>query len=109
MIPASRKFPLRTEFISFRARASKFTTPHTILYHLSSDHSPRFAVIIPKKVSKHATTRNWLRRLTYDTLWPQAKDKNLDLVLVYKPLILAQSPATKTQIITELNSLIPNS
>ena len=62
----------------------------------------RLAVIVPKKLSKLATTRNWLKHVTYDVLWPLIKDKNLDCVVVYKPLPLKRSRATGTEIASEL-------
>lgn len=105
MIPVSRKFPLRTEFLSFRRRAKRLVGPHTNIYHLGSNSSTRMAVIVPKKVNSRSATRNWLRRLTYDTLWPQIEDKNLDCVVVYKPLSLIKSSTTKAQIVSILKSL----
>lgn len=108
MIPKSRKFPLRTEFFSFRAQAQKIPTPSFLFYYLPSPQSSRLAVIIPKKVNKLATTRNYLKRLTYNTLWPLIKEKNLDLVVVYKPLPLKKSVATTQQLLSELNSTISN-
>lgn len=108
MIPSSRKFPLRTQFLAFRSRAQKFSSPLCTTHYLPVPQQSRLAVIIPKKVSNLATTRNWLRRLTYDTLWPVVKDKRLDLVVVYKPLPLQQSPQAKQQIISSLTSLVSN-
>ena len=105
MIPASQKFPLRTDFLRFRARAQKILSPHFTAYcALRTDHS-RLAVVVPKKVSKLATTRNWLKRLTYDTLYPRIVDANLDVVVIYKPLPLTRTPSTKSQIVSEIKSL----
>ncbi len=111
MIPYSRKFPLRTEFLRFRSRAKRVTTPHLTIFYLP--HTPnvangevgRLAVIVPKKVSKLATTRNHFKRLAYDTLWPSLKAANLDVVVVFKPLPLKKFPSTSRQITTELQSL----
>lgn len=106
MIPHSHKFPLRTEFLKFRSRAKRTVTPlFTIYYLLSTQRASRLAAIIPKKVNKLATTRNYLKRLVYDTLWPQIKDQKMDVVVVFKPLSLKKSPANSQQIITELQSL----
>lgn len=105
MIPAKYKFPLRTEFLAFRRRARRLHFPQYTPYFLPTSRPSRLSVIIPKKVNKLATARNWLKRLTYDTLWPLIKDKNLDLVIVYKPLLLSKSSATKEKIISELSSL----
>lgn len=85
MIPSSRKFPLRREFLSFKKRAARHSTPLMTSYYLSSTATSRLSVIIPKKVSKSAVTRHALRRLTYDTLWPLVKNRRLDLVIVYPP------------------------
>ncbi|MFH1244546.1 MAG: ribonuclease P protein component [bacterium] len=106
MISAFHKFPLRTEFLRFRARASRAVTPHLTLYSTPHTLYSRLSIIVPKKLSKLATTRNWLKRLTYDTLWPLIKARQLDCVVVYKPLSLEKSPTTKQQIISELNSLM---
>jgi ribonuclease P protein component len=103
MIPKSRKFPLRTEFLAFRRAAKRLSSPHLTIYYLESDSPSRLAVIIPKKVNKLAVVRNWLKRLTFDSVWPLVKDKSLDLVVVYKPINLAKSSDTKKQIIHEIS------
>lgn len=105
MIPKSNKFPLRTDFIRFRKRCKKYNTPHFTLCYEPSTMSSRLSVIIPKKVNKLATARNALKRLTYDTLWSLIKDKQLDCVIVYKPLPIKNSPPVKNQIISELQSI----
>ena len=105
MIPASQKFPLRTDFLRFRARAQKILSPHVAVYYaLHTGHS-RLAVVVPKKVSKLATTRNWLKRLTYDALYPHLKDAKLDVVVMYKPLPLSKNPKNKATIIGEIRNL----
>lgn len=105
MIPKANKFPLRTEFLEFRRRAKRDATPLCTMYYLPSTGQSRLSVIVPKKLNKLAVVRNWLRRLTYNTLWPLIKDKNLDVVVVYKPIKLTKSDITKAQVITELSSL----
>lgn len=108
MISKSHKFPLRTDFLRFRTRAKKTVTPlFTIYYLLSTKRASRFAVVVPKKVNKLATTRNYLKRLTYDSLRPQIKDQKLDVVVVFKPLPLKKTVKTKTQILSDI-SLIHN-
>jgi ribonuclease P protein component len=73
-------------------------------------HSPsRLSVIVPKKVSKLATTRNHFKRLVYDSVWEITNDKNRDCVVMFKPLPLQKSFAAQQQIISELKFLIPNS
>lgn len=114
MIPKSSKFPLRTEFLRFRARAERLVSPHLQLFYLP--HTPseatgevgRLAVVVPKKLSKLATTRNWLKRLTYNTIWPLIRDKKLDCVVVYKPLPLKKSLANQRDIVHELTQTIGN-
>jgi len=106
MIPHSRKFPLRTEFLRFRSRAKKSVTPlFTIYYLLSTKRDSRLAITVPKKVSKLATTRNYLKRLAYDTLWSQIKNQKIDAVVVFKPSPLKKSPLTTQQILIELSSI----
>ena len=105
MIPASQKFPLHTDFLRFRARAQKILSPHaTVYYALHTGHS-RLAIVVPKKVSKLATTRNWLKRLTYDALYPRIVDANLDVVVIYRPLPLSKNQKNKAMIIGEIKNL----
>jgi ribonuclease P protein component len=59
-------------------------------------------VVVPKKLSKRATTRNWLKRLTYDAVWPLIQAKKLDCVVIYKPLPLKKSLQIKKELINEL-------
>ncbi len=105
MIPKVSKFPLRTELVAFRARAKKNTSPLTTCYWLPSTKPSRLSVIIPKKLNKLTTTRNWLKRLTYDALWSRIKDQQLDCVIIFKPLPLKKSPSVKAQINSELKNL----
>ena len=98
------KFPLRTGFLDFKKNAKKHPFPNFLVY-TSSSASSRLGIIIPKKVNKLATTRNWLKRLTYDTLWPHIKEQNLDVVVVYKPMPLIKSLQAKDLIIKAINSL----
>lgn len=109
MIPHSRKFPLRTEFLKFRSRAKRTVTPlFTIYYLLSTQRASRLAAIIPKKVNKLATTRNYLKRLAYDTLWPQIKEQKIDVVVVFKPLPLKKSQKLKMELVNELSQSLRN-
>ena len=108
MIPKSRKFPLRSEFVAFRKTAKKTLTLHTIVYHLKTTGPARLSVIVPKKTGKLATTRTWLKRLTYDTLYPLIQDPKLDVVVVYKPLSLKKSPIIQKELIHELTQTISN-
>ncbi len=103
MIPKSSKFPLRTEFLVFQKSAKQVATNHLrILSKQGVSSKPRLAVIIPKKVSKYATTRNWLKRLVYDSIYPHIKDVKKDCVVIFKSLTLKKSQITKEQIIGEL-------
>lgn len=103
MIRRQDKFPLRTEFLKLRQKASKVVQSHLIIYHTKNDQRPRLGVSIPKKVSKLATTRNYLKRLTYDSLWPQIKDQKVDVVVVFKPLPLKRNSTIKQLIQDELH------
>ena len=105
MIPKNRKFPLRTEFLRFRARATRQTSPHLTLYFTPNTSHSRLSVVVPKKLSKLATTRNWLKRLTYDTLWPLIQDNRLDCVVVYKPLPLKKSLTNQRELVHELTQI----
>lgn len=104
MIPRSSKFPLRTEFVALQRKSAQQATPHLRL--LASPHSPtRLAVIVPLKVSKRATVRASLRRLVYDTYWPTIKDRNLDCVVIFKPIAAVGLAALAPIIIAELKDL----
>lgn len=119
MISRARKFPLRTEFLSFRAKSEKISSQYFTVYYLASEsHSgivkpefsipeckSRLAVVVPKKVNKLATVRNWLKRLVYDHLWPLIREKNLDVIIVFKPLSLIKSAQTKDLLISQLNDI----
>ena len=62
MIPKRLRFPMRTDFLSFRSRARKIYSPHLTLYYRL--HPPvQLAVVVPKKVNKRAVVRNQLKRL----------------------------------------------
>lgn len=102
MIPHSRKFPLRTEFFKFRLKASKLVLPHLIIYRAKNNQHSRLGVSIPKKVSKLATTRNYFKRLTYNYLWPQIEDQQIDVVVIFKPLPLKKTPTTQQLLLSEL-------
>lgn len=111
MISKSHKFPLRTEFVAFRSHAKRLVAPHFQLMFSNITipvRDSRLSVIVPKKVSKLATTRNWLKRLTYDATWPLLKDRQLDCVVIYKPPSLTKSPATQKELISELTQTIGN-
>jgi len=105
MIPKSSKFPTRVQFLQFRARARQITTPHTRIYLLESNISSRLSVIVPIKVSKRATTRNSFKRLVYDLGWKMIKDKNLDCIIMFKPIALVKGKASMELITSELSQL----
>jgi ribonuclease P protein component len=106
MIPKSSKFPTRIQFLQFRSVANRLVTPHTTIYHLRSTTPSRLSIIVPIKVSKRATTRNSFKRLTYDTAWKVLKDKNLDCVIIFKPLALVKGKDSENLIVSELNGLM---
>lgn len=102
MISKSNKFPTRTQFLSFRARAKQTTTPH--LRILTSPHpESRLAVVVPIKVNKRAVARNSFKRLVYDAAWPIIKDKKLDCVILFKPIALLKGKISQDLIKNELS------
>lgn len=127
MISRSNKFPLRTSFVAFRSKSKKISTPHTLVHYLPSMHieSPRatremppdakqsgrhahqsrLSVIVPKKVNKLATTRNALKRLSYDLFWSELKNSKLDVVVLFKPLPLTKAKTLKTQLTHEFSQI----
>lgn len=80
-------------------------SPHRAPNVAVGEVGSRLSVIVPIKVSKRATTRNWLKRLSYDTIWPLLKDCQLDCVVIYKPLPLTKSSITKQKIISEFQTI----
>lgn len=104
MIPKSSKFPTRTQFLVFRARAKQVTTPH--LRIMTDPHSPsRLSVIVPIKVSKRAAVRNHYKRLIYDATWKILQDKNLDCIIMFKPIALPKGKFSDDLLLSELNSI----
>ncbi len=104
MIPKSSKFPTRIQFLQIRAIAKQSTTPH--LRIMTSPHTPtRLSVIVPIKVSKRAVIRNSFRRLVYDTAWKILKDKDLDCIIMFKPITLIKGKASAELITSELSQL----
>ena len=108
MISPKDKFPLRTDFVRFRSRAQRFVTPHTTYFILHTSRESRLAVVVPKKVSKLATTRNYLKRLTYDAIWPLLANKRVDCVIVYKPILFKKSLTTTKELDRELSQAAGN-
>ena len=108
MISRNHKFSLRTEFFRFRSTASRTVTPHLIIYTDVSENPSRLATIVPKKVNKLATIRNYLKRLILDTLWPQIKDQKIDMVVVFKSLPLKKTQKLKTELVNELTQNLRN-
>lgn len=113
MISKSSKFPTRTQFLDFRAKAKQFTTPH--LRILVDKHSPlptshmsplplsRLSVIVPVKVNKRTVARNAFKRLVYDQTWKIIKDKNLDCIVMFKPIALPKGKISEDLIKNEIS------
>lgn len=113
MISRASKFPTRIQFLRFRARAKQLSTPHLRIMVLPRVPSgptggvgSRLSVVIPIKVSKRATTRNSFKRLVYDGAWKILKDKNLDCIIIFKPIALIKGKVSESLIVSELNGLI---
>ncbi len=104
MISQSNKFPTRTQFLVFRARAKQIATPH--LRVMTDPHAPaRLSVIVPIKVSKRAVLRNHFKRLVYDAAWKVLKGKNLDCIIMLKPIALLKGKSSDDLILSELQTL----
>jgi len=94
---------MRTEFFTFRKRAQIAHSLHLLLYYAVAPQAKltgRSGVVIPKKVSKLATSRNTLRRQLIDAMFPLAKSNNIDLILFVK------SMAPVDVLFSELNQLV---
>lgn len=109
MIPKSNKFPTRVQFLSFRARAKQLATPHLRIMTeervergSSNIYGPRLSVIVPIKVNKRAVVRNNLRRIVYDSAWKVLLGKNIDCIIMFKPIALIKSKQSDDMILQEL-------
>ena len=104
MISKSSKFPTRIQFLKFRQSARQLTTPHLRIMVLP--HTPtRLSVIVPIKVSKKATTRNSFRRVAYDCAWKILESKNLDCIILFKPIVLLKGKLAEELIVHELSQI----
>jgi RNase P protein component len=104
MISKVNKFPTRVQFLKFRSVAAQLTTPHLRVMVLP--HTPsRLSVVVPIKVSKKATTRNSFKRILHDIAWKIIADKNLDCIILCKPITLIKGPMSEKMLIEELKSL----
>ena len=104
MIPKSNKFPTRVQFLNFRARAKQIVAPH--LRIMIEPHIPsRLSVIVPVKVNKRAVVRNGLKRLVYDTTWKIIGEKNLDCIVLFKPIALLKGKVSQDLITHELSQI----
>ena len=107
MISRASKFPTRIQFLKFRQSAHQLTTPHLRVMVLP--HAPsRLSVIVPIKVSKRATTRNSFKRLAYDVTWKIIQDKNLDCIILFKPIPLIKGPDSEKMLAAELDNVLLN-
>ncbi len=113
MIPKSNKFPTRVQFLNFRARAAQRATPHLRIMTEErvekgsvNVYGPRLSVIVPIKVNKRAVVRNNLRRLVYDSAWKSLSGKNIDCIIMFKPIALIKSKQSDDLIVQELRSTI---
>lgn len=112
MIPKSNKFPTRIQFLNFRARATQTTTPHLRLMvevrkpgDANGILGPRLSVIVPVKVNKRAVVRNSLKRTVYDTAWKMIGSKNIDCIILFKPIALLKGKPSEEIIISELKTI----
>jgi len=105
MISSLSKFPLRQHFLEFRRHAKHHTTSHLQIIYCKSNKT-RLGVIIPKKVHKLATSRNYFKRLTYDYLFQMLAHHSVDCVVLYKPLPLSKSKPNQEIIQNELSQIL---
>lgn len=69
-------------------------------------HTPsRLSVIVPVKVNKRAVTRNSFKRLAYDSIWKIISGKNLDCIVLCKPVTLQKGTDSNELILKEIGSL----
>jgi RNase P protein component len=62
-------------------------------------------VIVPVKVSKRAVTRNSFKRLVYDAGWKIIRDKNLDCIIMFKPIAILKGKQSEELILSELQKI----
>lgn len=102
MISKSSKFPSRTQLLPIsRARQ---TILDASLTNYGSPHTPsRLSVVVPVKVNKRAVARNSFKELVYDQVWKMIKDKNLDCIVMFKPMALIKGKISEDLIKNELS------
>ena len=69
-------------------------------------HDPsRLSVIVPVKVSKRAVVRNAFKRLAHDLVWKSLSSKNLDCIVLFKPITLTKGTVSLNLIRDEIAEL----
>jgi len=109
MIPKASKFPLRQQFLAFRRHANQLSTPHLRIFYaptINAGRESRLTVIVPKKVSKKATTRNLFKRLVYDYLWNQISPLHFDFIVLFKPISLIKGDMAHKLVKAELDQIL---
>lgn len=107
MLPKINRLPLRHQKAHLEQNGLSFSTPTltAIIARSDSDLPVRFALIVSKKISNKAVSRNKLRRRVFNTLHPYLSrlKPNYDILLLAKhPLLDADIPT----ITTDLESLL---
>lgn len=90
MIPAKNKFPLRTDFLSFRKTAKTLRTSALTVYYNRNNSGPSLAVIISKKNAPLATKRNALKRTILDTAWSLLESEKITAIY----MVTSKNPST---------------
>lgn len=93
MLPKHFKLDLRKKRDFFSLCKKKFSKDFSFFYQVNENEGLKIAVVIPKKIVKLATKRNWERRRIFSVLEEiiknsvsakKIKESNLNLVIVLK-------------------------
>lgn len=100
MLPKHFKLDLREKRDFFSLCKKKFSKDFSFFYQVNENEGLKITVVIPKKIVKLATKRNWERRRIFTALEEiiknsvrakEIKESNLNLVIVLKKSIKEQN------------------
>lgn len=109
MLPAIHRLPLRTSRVQVESIAKPFHSSFFTILRAKqdsrADQPSRFAVIVSKKISKHAVKRNLLRRQISSAITEFIPELNpgFDTIILIKRTLLE---ATYLQIKDELKAIL---
>ncbi len=85
MLPKQYSFVLRQDRSFFQKARRSFSSHFTFFFQDVTSHTSQVIVLVSKKVSTKATTRNALKRMVYSTLEPLIEEQGKHLKVVVVP------------------------